>query len=138
MNNELVTYVEAEDTIFVDSASLVGVPLDSRYHSRKEHIQKMAENEWVDYAPSYCRKQIVISIFDMPLRVFVPANTRWVMIEQGKIYVSSDSKSPTLKNGFEDYHKGEWVDYKSFDAWQKNYIGTLKANINSFHLWKVD
>ena len=134
-----MTFAVHEPTFLVDLTPLIGAPIDSRYHAYKDHVQKiMAENECVDYDPSYCRKRVVVSILNLLLQIFVPANTRWVMVERGKIYVSPDSSKPTLNNGFEDCHKGEWVDYKSFDAWQKNYIGTLKVNVGGFHLWEVD
>ena len=80
----------------------------------------------IQYDTSYQRKQIIIHTISVgDIEIEVPVNTKWVIIERQGVFISSDTKEPRFEPGFKDGHNGDWVNYSSYNCYNKKYIGQL-------------
>ena len=93
----------------------------------------MAAENMVEYDPSHLYKQVEIMFNNVPVTLNVPINTKWVIRERNKLYVTNYAHEPKKVAGCYNIHNGEWVDYEHYENYNsfrlKTYLGKVSVEM---------
>ena len=82
-------------------------------------------SDTIIFTPKNKYKEIEIEINNQKIKLEIPENTTWVMIERHCVSITNDKKEPILEPGFYDGHNNEWYDYPMYNSYNKEYLGRL-------------